>query len=226
MKKLLSKSFRVINNNLILIFLVIVFDLSLIFSKRYANNNVLLTLLALAASFFVTCGAFASLWQYAKEGEYDFSEGFSKNWIRYLSAHLIFFIAATAVGLVIALLINKGQLPSKQAIRTLEGILIINVYGFMFRLLSLYISPYVFSKGEGADAVFDSIKYLFKNIQSSMLPIIIILTMSLLITTSKLTQLNISGNQAFALECITTSITSFLNCLVFIIACFILNNDK
>jgi hypothetical protein len=221
---MLKKSMDIINKNFLLIIILTLMQLPALIS---ASLNLKLTLLLLPLAiggFFVYCGVYSSLWQYNKENKYNFVEGIKKNIVNYFWATLVgVFILLI---FVIPKLLLQGSMRDYQFYQTPTGLLFRYFTGLIFGILLIYVTPHVFTKGEGANAVLDGIKYLSKNLNKSALPIIIVLCF---FSIAWLPRLPLTAGLATMLRVLlailSAFISSYLACLNFLVASFILNKE-
>lgn len=164
---MLKKSVDIVNRNLLPIVLLAAFIfLNSLFYALNPRPAVLFKLLTMVIYLVLVCGMLSSLWQYSREGRYDFAKGIKDNFLRYLGANILLGMAIV-VPMGFVLIVSKGSLSSREFIQTPTIQLLTFMYLILARPLFVFVNSYVFTKGKGLDAVLDGLLYIKKHYKNT-----------------------------------------------------------
>lgn len=215
----LYRSFSVVNRAFIFVIMYYLLEL--------ASNLVGIFKLhiLLSALFFVTqCGVMAAISKIVEGNRIVlklFTEGIKFFFIRYLGAYIIWAIVGLLyfIPYVIVLPLIKGKIFIEKT-----SFVIMSLYFLPLSILTIYVFPFVFVKGEGADAVIDGVKYLFKNFRRSTALILMEVAktaISILIVEFSL-RYPYKSWQYISLSSVNTFISTYIYLTIFTGACYIL----
>lgn len=222
---MLKNSVDIVSRNLLLIVLLAV--LIFLNSPLYTlipKPTLLFKLLNIVIYWVLACGVLSSLWQYSKEGRYDFVKGIKDNFLRYLGANILLGIMIL-IPMGFVLILSKGSLSSREFIQTPKIQLLTLIYLILTGPLIVFVNSYVFTKRKGIDAVLDGLLYIKKNYKDTSAigtALFYSVASSLL---NMLGKINWFSGAKISLLLIISFVTAYLMGLSFIAVSFTINKE-
>lgn len=230
-EEIFKKSFSVVNKAFI--FVLIYYLLKLFLSaNRIYKPHITISLFLLGLVLVIQCGIMGVISKLIVGEKINFklfTESIKLLFLRYLGAFLILAILAIVcfIPSFIFFGITKGDITIDEFTRTGPSLLMTNLSMLLFTILSIYIFPFVFVRGKGADAPFYGIKYLFKNLKNST-PLIImgiikvVMPAFILIVVLKYPYHSL---QYISLISISSFVSIYIELSIFAGACYILRSE-
>ena len=230
-KEIFKKSFGIVNKAFPFVLIYYLLNLS-IFAPRLYKPPIIFSLFLLGLYLVIECGVMGAISKIIGGGKVNFKsfiEGIKFFFFRFLGAALILGILAIIcfIPSFIFFGITKGDMAINEFVKTTPSLLMTNLSTLLFTILSIYIFPFVFVKGKGADAFLDGIKYLFKNFKNSTALVImgiIEIVISTLILAFAL-KYPYGSFQYLSLMSINSIISIYIGLAIFAGACYILRNE-
>lgn len=230
-KEVLKKSLHAINKTFLFVLIYYLLSLSVSINRLY-KPPIVISLLLLSLGLVIHCGVLGAILKIIDGKDVNFKsfiEGIKFSFFRYIGAFLTLVIMAIAcfIPYFIFARITKGSMAINEVVKTTPSSLMKSSSMLLFTIFSIYIFPFVFVKGKGADAFFHGIKYLYNNFKKSI-SLIIMGVIKVAIPAFLLglaLRYPYNSLQYISLISINSLVSIYIELAIFAGACYILGNE-